>query len=249
MKKDKRLILLSIIILMCLWEIASKVVENNLIFPSIESIFYRIFDILKNKEFIISILSSIYRCLIASAIAIGLALVLGILSFKSKFIYNFCYPIFNLIRALPTMAFIVLALIWFSKDYAPILIGVLIALPILYDVILNSILNIDNNIIDMCNIYRVDRKKVFIEIYLAQISISLINILSSTISLIFKVIIAGELYSQPKYGIGAAIQFEKMQLNTDSIVAWILIVTFVSYNFDKILSLIKLKFNKFQEVT
>ena len=58
----------------------------------------------------------------------------------------------------------------------------------------------------------------------------------STLSLIFKVVISGEVYSQPQYGIGTIIQFEKMQLNTSRIIAWMIIITGIVFLFDLIIS-------------
>ncbi|MDU2663168.1 MAG: ABC transporter permease, partial [Clostridioides difficile] len=40
--------------------------------------------------------------------------------------------------------------------------------------------------------------------------------------------IAGEVYSQPTYGIGTMIQTEKINFNTSGIFAWIIIVLLIS---------------------
>lgn len=231
-----------------IWQIISAIINNNLIFPSITLIVNKVIIIFMSENFIHSVFSSIYRCFLATLISISISFVFGILSYKNKYIYNFCYPILSIIRSLPTMAFIAIALIWFSKEYAPILIAVLISLPIFYDMIIGTLLELDKSIIKMCRVYRVPRKKVFTEIYIMKIFLSLINIMSSTLSLVFKVIIAGELYSQPKYGVGAAIQFEKMQLNTDSIIAWIIIITVISIIFDKIIYILRRKIYKFERI-
>lgn len=242
MKKDNRLVLISIIILICLWQGISILVNRNIIFPSVTSILQKMYMIVMNNEFIYSIFSSVYRCIVSTLLAFGIAIIVGILSYKNKYIYNFCYPIFILIRSLPTMAFIVIALIWFSKDYAPILIGILIALPIFYDIVIHSLCNIDIRLLNMCKVYRVDVRKIISDIYIPSILVGVFSILNSTVTLVFKVIIAGELYAQPKFGIGASIQFEKMQLNTDSIIAWILIVTIISFLFDKWFRLLNSKY-------
>ena len=60
-------------------------------------------------------------------------------------------------KAVPTMAFIVLLLIWTSKDLSPIIIGILISLPIFYDEMLNSLFNIDEGLLKMIKIYRVSK--------------------------------------------------------------------------------------------
>ena len=54
----------------------------------------------------------------------------------------------------------------------------------------------------------------------------------STFSLAFKVVIAGEVHGQPKYGIGTVIQYEKMNFNTEAIFAWIIIIAMISFALD-----------------
>lgn len=190
------------------------------------------------------IYNSVIRCLISFCISIILAIIFGVISYFNKIIYNFIYPILMVIKSIPTMAFIVLVLVWVSKDIAPILIGIMISFPIFYEVTVNTLVNTDDNLIDMCNVYKVKKIDIFKQIYLPSIIISLSNILGSTVSLIFKVVIAGEVYAQPKYGIGATIQLEKMQLNTSAIITWIIIIAVITIIVDNILNYLFIKFNK-----
>lgn len=226
---------------------SSVAVNNQLLFPSLDRITDELNRIIFNKDFVNLIFASLLRCLISFIISIILAIILGTLNYINKFIYNFLYPIFSVIKSIPTMAFIVLALIWISKDYAPIMIGGLISIPIYYEVVLNSLLGIDENIIEMCEVYRVKNKDIIISIYLPTIIFGLINVFSSSLSLIFKVVISGEIYSQPKYGIGAIIQMEKMQLNTVAVIAWIIIISIITILFDKVIKKLSsrcIKWNK-----
>ena len=84
------------------------------------------------------------------------------------------------------------------------------------------------NILEMADLYKISRKDKILNIYLPSIKFSLISILSSTISLGFKIVIAGEVYGQPLYGIGAMIQSEKVNFNTTAIFAWIIIIVIIS---------------------
>ena len=231
-----------------IWQTIAITIDNSLIFPSAYDILNKIFSIISESKFLLAIVLTIFRSLISIIIALVIGLILGIISFKNKYIYNSLYPLMSIIRSIPTMAFIVVALIWFSKDSSTILIAVLIGLPLFYDVVISSMKNIENGLINMSRVYEIPKKIILKEIYIKSIFLSLIDTLSSTVSLIFKVIIASELYSQPKFGIGAAIQFEKMQLNTDSILAWIIIVAIVSICFDKVIDCAKKNVNRFREV-
>ena len=59
--------------------------------------------------------------------------------------------------------------------------------------------------------------------------------MTSTFFLVLKVVIEGEVYGQPLYGIGTAIQGEKINFNTSGIFAWIIIVAILCYITDKII--------------
>lgn len=230
--RNNRYVISSIIVLLLIWQVTSIYVDNRLLFPSVIDVLKSTITVLSKENFITIIIYSIIRGAKSFLISFSIALILAMLSYFNKIIYNCILPILSIIKAVPTMAFIVLLLVWTSKDYAPVIIGVMISLPIFYDAILNTIINLDKNLLQMCNVYKIPIRDKIKEIILPVIAIELGKVLSSTFSLIFKVVISGEVYAQPKYGIGAMIQLEKMQLNTASIISWIIIITIISYIFD-----------------
>jgi len=87
---------------------------------------------------------------------------------------------------------------------------------------------------------------MFKKVCLPLIIIFINNILSSIISLIFKVVIAREVYARPKYGIGSAIKLEKMKLNTAGIITWIIIIAITTIVVDRILKISLKKSNKWK---
>ena len=87
----------------------------------------------------------------------------------------------------------------------------------------------------MCKVYEISNIDRINAIIIPSIIIELKKVINSTLALIFKVVISGEVYAQPKYGIGSMIQLEKMQLNTAAVIAWMIIITVIVYGFDLIL--------------
>lgn len=233
--KNKSYLIISIFILMSIWQIVAVIVDNGLLLPSFFMVLSDICKIILTDNFILLILSSMLRCIESFLFSLIIALILAIISYYNKFIYNFLYIIIVFLKAIPTMAFIVLVLIWTSKDFAPIIIGVVISFPIFYDVILNSLLDIDKNLLQMFTVYRVKTIDKIITLVIPVIAISIKKVINSTLSLIFKVVISGEVYAQPEYGVGSIIQFEKMQLNTSRIIAWMMIITVIVCFFDFII--------------
>lgn len=232
--KDRKYLIISILILISIWQIVASIVNNGLLLPSFFNVLSDIYTIIISSDFIKIIMSSIFRCIESFIISLIIAIIIAIISYLNKFIYNLVYPIIVFLKAIPTMAFILLVLIWTSKGSAPI-IGVVISFPIFYDVVLNSLLGIDKNLLQLFKVYRISTLDKIIILIIPTILIEIKKVINSTLSLIFKVVISGEVYAQPKYGIGSIIQFEKMQLNTSTVIAWMMIITAIVCFFDFII--------------
>ena len=85
---------------------------------------------------------------------------------------------------------------------------------------------------DMTKIYEVSTMDKVIKIYFPLVKFYIMSIFVSTFSLAFKVVIAGEVHGQPKYGIGSQVQLEKINFNTPGIFAWIIMVMAISFVFE-----------------
>ena len=237
--KNKLYNLLSCILFFALWEAISIWINNEIYIPRIEIVANSLVEILIENNFLKIIASTLLRALISYAAALGLAILLGVLSYTYPFFSFLFAPLNSLFKTIPTLVLVVLALVWFNKDSAPFIVSFAIVMPILYEGIKNTLKEIDHNIIEMAEIYEVNFKDRLLKIYLPQIKFYLINIFISTFSLAFKVVIAGEVHGQPKYGMGSSIQIEKMNFNTAGIFAWISVIVILSFAFDGLNILIK----------
>ncbi|MDU4935245.1 MAG: ABC transporter permease subunit [Peptostreptococcaceae bacterium] len=226
---DKIEMAFSCVVLLLLWQIITLKIDNDIYLPTINQVLYSMKEIIFSSRFYLDVIFSISRCLFSFFTAIVAALTLGIISYINRFIRNFLKPITVITQSIPTMIVIVLSLIWFDKDNAPFIVGFAMVFPILYESILDSILSIDKGILEMANLYKIGLNNKVLKIYVPSIKFRIISILGSTFSLALKVVIAGEVYGQPKYGMGTQIQLEKMNFNTPGIFAWIFIVVIISF--------------------
>lgn len=226
--KNKMQVTISCIILLFLWHIIALKINNDIYLPTLGQVFLSIKEIILEEGFILNVFSTISRCILSFVIALVTAFILGIISYSFNIFKNFLTPITSLASSIPNMVLIVLTLIWFNKESAPYIVVFIMVFPVLYDAVLGSMKNIDKGILEMANLYKISKKDKIFKIYLPSIKFSLLSILSSTISLGFKIVIAGEVYGQPVYGIGAMIQSEKVNFNTTAIFAWIIIIVIIS---------------------
>lgn len=234
-------VVLSCAILLFLWEIVAIKINNDIYLPTIGQIIESLKDIVSNQKFYLDVLYSISRGSISFFIAIIVSVVCGLLAYTSRLFKNFIKPINVVASAIPTMVLIILALIWFDKNKASFIVGFLIVFPILYEAVLDAMMRIDKGIIEMANLYDISVKDKILKIYIPAIKIQISGILVSTYSLALKVVIAGEVYSQPKYGMGAMIQVEKINFNTTAIFSWLIVIVSIFIILDKISKAIERK--------
>ncbi len=232
--------LLSCVLFILAWECAAIFINNDIYLPKIECIFREVINLVRDENFHMYVISSFVRTVISYLCALFLSIFFGILTSVYPFFKYLITPVNSFIRTIPTLVLVVLALVWFDKDKAPFVVGFAIIFPILYEGIQNSLCKIDGKIIEMTNIYEVSIIDKLKKIYIPTIKFYVMNIFVSTLSLTFKVVIAGEVHGQPKYGIGSQIQMEKVNFNTTGIFAWIVIIVFISLIFE----LINRKLNK-----
>lgn len=232
--RDRKFSFISAVLILIIWIVLSKIIDNEIIFPSIKSTLISLIRIIESPDFLTIIGHSLLRSTVGFIISSLLAIILGVLSSISKLIYNLMVPIISFLSSVPTMAIIILALIWLNNEFSPLFVGFIMVFPILYESVLKGIKNIDTNIINMAKIYRVDKITIVKDIYIPCILISISTIFSSAIGINLKMVIAGEALSQPKYAIGSSLQLQKMYLNTSGVFAWIIIIIVVGKIFEYI---------------
>ena len=237
--KDRKLSIISKAMILIIWILLSRFINNEIIFPTIKSTFLSLIDIIKGPNFLNIIKYSLLRSLIGFLISLFLALLTGVLSSISKIIYNLMIPILNFLSSVPTMAIIILALIWLNNEFAPMFVGFIMVFPILYETVLKGILNVNKNIIDMVEVYKVDKITIIKDIYLPSVFLNLSLVFTSTLGINLKMVIAGEALAQPKYAIGSNLQLQKTYLNTSGVFAWIIIILLIAKVFEYIMKGIK----------
>ena len=73
--------------------------------------------------------------------------------------------------------------------------------------------------------------KIIRDIYIPSILYNLTLVLNTALGINLKMVIAGEVLGQPKYGIGSSLQLERIYLNTSGVFAWIIIILLISGTF------------------
>lgn len=224
---------LSIFFFLIIWEGVALYIDNSLLFPRVSEIFLSLKNLVASGDFILILWNTLSRFFISIVFSLILAIIFSVASYRYEIVGFLFFPFIIFLRAVPTIAIIIVVLIWSSVEKVPIVVGVLILFPILYESILGGIKNVDKNLLKMSKVFKVPTKRVVRDIYIPSIYYSISSNIPSYMGLTFKVIIAGEVLSQESLSIGGEIFINKIYLESSNIFAWIIVVIVLNYFLEK----------------
>ena len=228
MKKfDKALnLILPTITFLCLlviWGVASLVIKDEYILPSISQTFSRLLALAKDGNFYRALFSTLFRSLIGFVVSFVLASVFATLTIKIKYAERIISPIIRVIRALPTIAVVLLLLFWTNSKIAPIVVTVLVVLPTTYTHLTSAFFGLDKMVSEAGRVDGANEYKVLINIEIPQMLPSIYNAIGSGISLNFKLMVAAEVISQTANSLGFLLNTSKVYFEIATMLAIVLV--------------------------
>jgi len=228
------------------WKMTSVIVARELILPSPEATVLYLLDLLSQAPAWIAIGSTLRRVLFSFMMNIVLSLITGIASGFSSRIDYLLKPVITVMKAVPTMGVILLSLIWFNSETAVVFVCTLIVFPVLYSAVVTGIRHLDKGLLEMHRVFRIRWPKTVLRFVLPSLRPYLIAGVMSGLGLSMKVIIAAEVLSQPKTGIGTMFQIERSALNTTGVFAWSLLVILLTACLDILFSELRKRYGEHQ---
>ena len=238
--------IITLIAIVIVYAITSKIVDIELIVPSVGATLKSLFALLGKGYFYKAVLNTLLRSILAYALAFIFAAGVAILTSRFKILRSALSPIVVIIRVLPTMSLILLALIWFDSFYSTVLVAFCVIFPMLYTCITDSIDGVDKDLLQMAKIYGVNKGRVITKLYIPQMLPTVLTGIKSSAGLNLKLVIAAEVLAQTANSIGINMQLAKLNLDTAVLLAWTLVAIVIGGIIELILGVISKKAVKWQ---
>ncbi len=244
-KKLSKIILISLFWFL-VWEGVSLIIGKPLLFPSPIDVIVKLFELIITKNFIVSCLYSLGRVGLGIVIAIFLGFITALLCSFSNILHEILYPFITVIKSTPVASFIILIWIFVGNSITPVFISALMVFPIVFSNVYQGIKNIDKDLLEVCRVYRINRKKTLKSLYVPSVLPYFQSALLSSIGLGWKAGIAAEVLCTPAKSIGKAIFESKTYIEYVDLFAWTTAVIILSLIFELVLTkFIKMLFLKF----
>lgn len=210
------------------WQIISLIVGENLLLPSPLSTLNALIKLCCTSEFYLTVLVSFGRIFCGIVMALILGMMGGILSGLLPFFRALFNPILTVIRATPVASFIVLIVLWMSRDFVPTVICILMVMPIVWSNIEEGIRTTDSDLIEMAKLYRLSLTKKITKIYIPSVYPYLLSAVRTAFGMAWKAGIAAEIICLPMISIGREIHYSSNNLQTSHMFAWTAAVILLS---------------------
>ncbi|WP_297904414.1 ATP-binding cassette domain-containing protein [uncultured Parabacteroides sp.] len=221
------------IILLAGWQLFAVIANQPELIPSLPQLVRTLCELLVSGNFYQSVGATILRgilgILISFICAIGMA---GVFA-RFEWVYELFRPLLAIMRSIPVISFILLALIFLNPESIPLMIAFLTMFPLLTENLTRGILDLRPGLSIMARQFQIKRSNVLFQIIYPQLKPFLYSGLASATGFGWRAIIMGEVLSQCAFGIGSEMKKAQNFIAVPELLAWTIVAVFISFFFDK----------------
>ena len=224
-------------VLVLVWEGLSRAgMINPMLLPSPWHVFLRWLKYLETGELLHDAASSLYRIVVGFLIGTALALPLGLAMGVSKTAYAFLNPVLQVLRPIPPIAYIPLAILWFGLGNPPAFF--LISLGAFFPVLMNTVAgvrSVDAIYIRAARNLGSDGRSLFLRVILPAATPHIMTGIRVGFGVAFIVVIVAEMIAVNN-GLGYRILEAREYFWSDKIIAGMITIGLVGLAIDSGLS-------------
>lgn len=234
--KPAVIFILSLLIILFIWQALSFIVKSELILPDFFTVVKSFAGLFEDKTFYLAVGASFCRVLAAFFLSAAVGLALGVLCGLSREIQQLLnFPI-SFIRSTPVVSLILIAVFWFRTTTIPVFAAFLMATPVIISSVSQGIMNTSPKLLDMAQVYGFSKKQKLLYIYFDSLRPFFTGSLISSFGMCWKVVAAGEVLVFPRQGLGTLLQSARIHLETQRVMALTACIVVLSFIFERVLA-------------
>lgn len=216
------------------WTLLALGVDNRILVVTPLETASRLLQLLKERDFWISVGRSLLRMGTGFLAGFCMALLLAALCRRLPFFEELLSPVMKLIMAVPVASFAVLLLIWWGSSFLAVAVCFLVVLPGIYTNALEGLKATDKKLLEMAEVFRLPFCSRFFYIYRPTLKPFLRGSMKVALGMCWKSGVAAEVIGTPDFSLGERIYMSKIYLDTAGVFAWSAVVILMSVLFEKL---------------
>lgn len=203
-----------------IWEVSARVVDRTIILPSFSTVMGIMVQQARSVSLWFALTQTLGRVVIGTAIALSMALVLSVSAERFTLLKPWLHPLIVVTKTIPNITYILLVLIWFSRELTVTIITLLILFPVLYSHLSTAIETVMPEYLDLSKLYPERFIHRVRHVVLPLIGPHIQEGIKTAIALGFKVGVMAELLGQVQPGLGYLMHMARQDVDTPSLFAY-----------------------------
>ncbi len=229
LKKNLIFSAVSILFMWIVWVLAYFILRNDYLLPSVGATFSALGRLLKEAAFWRAFAGTLLRTLWAFLLSLFLGVGLALLAGSWTWVRHFLSPIVSVLRTVPTMAIILVLLLWTNAAVAPVIVALLVLMPAFYAAALSALDGVRAEYGVLARAFRVNAKRKAFCMYLPLMAPDLLRQSGSVFSMGLKITISGEVLSQTFRSLGGMMQEAQIYVDMPRLLALTLLAVVLGF--------------------
>jgi NitT/TauT family transport system permease protein len=209
-----------VLLLLLVWKLLAAAVGADIVLPPPERVLGEATALYSTPKFLSALTATFLRGLSAFFLSVLLGAAAGFAAGLFPAFDAALAPLLTVIRATPVLALILIALFWFPSGTVPVFAAFLMAFPVMVTSAASGARAVDPRLLEMSRLFRVPRREEFLRLRLPAAAPALLSGAKNALGLSWKVVVAGEVLSQPIHALGSGMQDSRVLLETPAVLAW-----------------------------
>lgn len=245
MKKNVLFSLLSVAALWGGWVIAYFAIGNGYILPSFWETAASVGKLMISVEFWTAFGNTLLRTLWAFLASFVLGVLAAVPARLFPRFRAFAAPVVSVLRTLPTMAVILILLLWTTPSAAPVIVAALVLFPAVYSAALSALDGAGEEFGELARAYGVSMKRRVFQMYLPLAAPALVRQTGAILSMGLKIIVSAEVLASTYRSMGYLMQNAKLAVDMPELIALTVITVALGFLLEGLCALIGKKAVKF----
>lgn len=227
--------LATVAVLFLVWVVGARRMASAIILPGPIAVLAAVAAEVRAPQFWTAVAATLLRGMIALGVAMALGIPLGIAAGRRDRWERALRPVAVAMRSVPFISIILLAVIWLESSSVPVFVALLMTLPLVYDSTRSGVASIDAHLAEMVHLFRVNAWRRVLDVWLPGARRAIQGGVQTASGITWKVIVAAEVISVPRAGIGSRMGEARLFLETERVLAWTLVLIGVSALADRLI--------------
>lgn len=212
------------ILLWVCWIAVYALIGNDWLFPSFSATVREAVRLLGEKFFWKAFAATFLRTLAAFSLSFFPAAILAVVAYTVPAFGRFFAPVISAVRSLPTMAVLLIILVWTTPKTAPVIVAFLALFPLLYAGISAALSSVDPALVEMSRVYRVPLSARVFRLYLPSAAPYVLRESSAALSFALKLTVSAEVLANTYVSLGGLMQQSRIYVEMPALFALTLLV-------------------------